>query len=85
MAVDREFAYVCLCVYSLVICCSPLNILGPHFAFLGMTLASLVGGPFRATWAPQGLSLGSYWHSFGSLGMPVRPFGTPWAPKWSLG
>ena len=34
-------------------------------------------GPFGATWAPKGLYLGSLWHPFGSLGMPVGPFGTP--------
>ena len=28
-------------VYGFVICCSPLNVVGAHFAFLGMTLASL--------------------------------------------
>ena len=51
MAVDREFAYVPLCVYSFVICCSTLGVFGVHFA------------PPRVIWKP----LGSLWAALGPL------------------
>ena len=88
MAMDRDFAYICLCVYSSVICCSPSNVFAPHFAFLGMTLASLClsRDAGRSLWADlgsQGILLGvtlaSLWLSWdaggtiwGTLGSQVE-------------
>ena len=69
MAVDREFALFCLCVYSFVICWFPLVVFGAHFALLGSTLGLLLGA-FGAPRAPRGLSLASLWPPFGSLGTP---------------
>ena len=59
----------CLCVYSFVICWSPLGVFGAHFVLLGTTLGLLLG-LFGAPWAPKRLSLASLWTFFGSLGMP---------------
>ena len=78
MAVDREFVYILLCVYSFVICCSPLNVVGAHFAFLGETLASF-WLPWDDDTVPlgrlglplKGLSLGSLW----------PPFAIPWVQE----
>ena len=64
----------CLCVYSFVICWSPLGVFGAHFAFLGVTLGCLLGA-FGAPWAPKGLSLASLWLPFGSLGTPLDHLG----------
>ena len=58
-----------LCVYSFVICWSPLNGFGTHFALLGLTLGLLLG-PFGTPWAPKGVSLASLWPPWGSLGTP---------------
>ena len=58
-----------LCVYSFVICWSPLNGFGTHFALLGPTLGLLLG-PFGTPWAPKGVSLASLWPPWGSLGTP---------------
>ena len=79
---------LCLCVYSFVICCSPLNVPGPHFAFLGMTLASfwLPWDAGRSLWGDLGskvsllvvtlaslwLSCGAGWIIWGSLGSQVE-------------
>ena len=60
----------CLCVYSFVICWSPLGVFGPHFAVLGATLGSF--------WEPLGflgLSLASLWPPFPSLGTPLDHLG----------
>ena len=60
---------------SFVICWSPLGVFGAHPAFLGATLASLLG-PLGAPWAPKAFSLVSLWLSwdavgpFGHLGLP---------------
>ena len=56
-----------------MICCSPLNVFGPHFAFLGMTLASL--------WLPW--DAGRYlWGDLGSqgafLGFTLAYLWLPW-------
>ena len=51
---------VCLCVYSFVICWSPLNVSGTYFAFLGATLG-LILKAFGASLAPKGFSLASLW------------------------
>ena len=69
-----------LCVYSFVICWSPLNGFGTHFAVLGTTLSSLLG-PFGAPWAPKGLSLASLWPPFGSLGAPWGHLGHLGLPR----
>ena len=66
-----------LCVYSFVICWSPLNGFGTHFALLGPTLGFLLG-PFGMPWAPKGVSLASLWRPWGSLG-------TPWGHLGHLG
>ena len=69
----------CLCVYSFVICWSPLGVFGAHFALLTdrATLGFLLGA-FGAPWAPKGPSLASLWSPFGSRG-------TPWGHLGHLG
>ena len=69
-----------LCVYSFVICFSPLGVFGAHFALLGATLGLLVG-PFGAPWAPKGLSLASLWPPCGSLGIPWGHWGHLGLPR----
>ena len=64
----------CLCVYSFLLCASPLDVLGAHFAVLGATLGVLLEA-FGAPWAPEGLSLTSLWLPFGSLGTPLDHLG----------
>ena len=54
----------CSCVYSFVICCSPLCVPRPPFPFLGLTLGSF--------W----VLLGSPWTTLGRLGLPWR---SPWS------
>ena len=66
--------------YSFVICWSPLDVFGPHFAVLG-TILGLVLGAFGTSWALLGVTLASLWLPWDTVG----PFGAPWAPKWSLG
>ena len=67
----------CLCVYSFLLCGSPLDVFGAYFAVLGATLGILLGA-FGAPWAPKGPSLASLWSPFGSLG-------TPWGHLGHLG
>ena len=64
----------CLCVYSFLLCGSPLDVFGAHFAVLGVTLGILLGA-FGAPWAPEGLSLPSLRPPFGSLGTPLDHLG----------
>ena len=61
--------------------------LGSQRAFLGVALAShqleygwpsVLPRSIQHLWAPKGLSLGSLWLPFGSLGMPVGSFMLPW-------
>ena len=98
MVVDREFAYnLFMCIYF-VICCSPLNVFGPHFSFLGMTLGSvwLPWDAGRSLWGDlgfQGALLGVTLASFrlpwdasgticGNLGSQVE-LGVTWGQKWT--
>ena len=67
----------CLCVYSFVICWSPLGVFGAHFGFHGVTLGVLLGA-FGAPWAPRG----SPWRHFG---LPLAPLGLRGAIWGTLG
>ena len=60
-----------------MICQSPLDVFGIHFAVLGATLGFLLDS-FGALRAPNGLSWASLWPPFGSLG-------TPWGHLGHLG
>ena len=63
-----------LCVYSFLICWSPLGVFETHFALLEATLGFLLGA-FEPPWAPKGPSLASLWRPFGSLGTPWNHLG----------
>ena len=62
---------LCLCVYSFVICWSPLNVFRTHFALLGATLGFLLGA-FGASWALLRVTLATL---FSSLGTPLDHLG----------
>ena len=53
MAVDREFAYIFLCIYSFVICWPPLSALRLPLCLLWLTFGSL------------GTALGPLWGTLG--------------------
>ena len=92
MAVDREFACICLCVYSFVICWSPLVSLGLILLSLDRLWASFweplrrLGLPRVSPWRHFGFPLaplgrrGTIW---GTLGSEVE-LGMTWSRKWTF-
>ena len=72
------FVYVYI---GFLLCWSPLDVFGTHFAVLGTTLNLLLGA-FVAPWAPKGLSWVSLWPFWDSLGTPWdRLGGSNMSPK----
>ena len=72
-----------LCVYSFVLCWSPLGVFGAHVALLGADFGPLFGSLwgaliFQRLKGPLGVTLASLWPPFG-------PLGTPWDHLGHLG
>ena len=71
----------CLCVYSFVICWSPLAVFGADFALLGRLWAEFLWDPL----GHLGLPRGSPWRHFGFPLAPLGRCGTIWGTLGSQG
>ena len=81
--------YIYICMYILFHPVAIWRWIGSFRTFSLYVLSFVIywspSGVFGAHFGFLGLTLASLWPPFGSLGMPVGPFGVPWATKGAWG